>query len=62
MVNEVVQEEEPECELQEAELLGISLHALAEATAPRTMWYMGRVWEEPIVILIDTGNTHSFVD
>jgi hypothetical protein len=43
MVNEVVQEEEPECELQEAELLGISLHALAEATAPRTMWYMGRV-------------------
>lgn len=36
-VKEVVQEEEPECELQETELLGISLHALAGATTPRTV-------------------------
>lgn len=33
-VEEVVQEEEVEVESQEAELLGISLHALAGALAP----------------------------
>jgi hypothetical protein len=61
-VEEIVQEEEPECEPQEAELLGISLHALVGAPAPRTMLLMGRIKEQPMVILIDTGSTHNFVD
>jgi hypothetical protein len=34
MVEAVVQKEEPECEIQEAELLGISLHVLVGAPAP----------------------------
>jgi len=37
-VEEVVQKEEPEAVPQEAELPGISLHALVRALAPRTMW------------------------
>jgi hypothetical protein len=61
-VEEVLQKEEPECETQEVELLGISLYALAGAPAPRTMRLMGRIKGQPLVILIDTGSTHSFVD
>jgi hypothetical protein len=56
-VEAVVQKEEPDCEIQEAELLGISLLALAGAPAPRTMRLIGRVGSQTMVILIDTGNT-----
>jgi hypothetical protein len=42
-VEEVVPEEEPEGEPQGAELLGISMHALAGAPAPRTRRLMGRI-------------------
>jgi hypothetical protein len=52
-VEEVLQEEEPECEPHEAELLGISLYALAGAPAPRTMRLMGRIKGQPLVIIID---------
>jgi len=38
-----VQEKEPEYEIQEAKLLGISLHALAGAPASRTMRLIRRV-------------------
>jgi hypothetical protein len=61
-VEEVVQEEETEAENQEDELLSISLHALAGAVAPRTMRVRGKIGEQQVVILIDTGSTHSFVD
>jgi len=40
-VEEVEPEEESEGEPQGAELLGISMHALAGALAPRTMRLMG---------------------
>jgi len=50
----VAQEEEVEVESQEAELLGISLHALAGALAPRTMRLMGKIGGHQVVILIDT--------
>jgi hypothetical protein len=62
MVEEIVHKEELECEPQEAGLLGISLHALAGAPTPRTMCLMGRIKEQPMVILIDTGTTHNFMD
>jgi hypothetical protein len=61
-VEEVEPEEESEGEPQGAELLGISMHALAGAPAPRTMRLMGRILGQQVVILIDTGSTHSFVD
>jgi hypothetical protein len=63
-VEEVLPKEETEAEVEphEAELLGISLHALARATTPRTMRVMGKIREQLVVVLIDTGSTHSFVD
>ncbi len=61
-VEEVEPEEESEGEPQGAELLGISMHALAGALAPRTMRLMGRILGQQVVILIETGSTHSFVD
>jgi hypothetical protein len=42
-VEEVVPEEEPEGEPRGAELLGISMHALTGAPAPRTVRLMGRI-------------------
>jgi hypothetical protein len=61
-VEEVVQEEETEIEPHEAELLGISLHALAGALTPQTMRVMGKIGEQQVVILIETGSTYNFVD
>lgn len=63
-VEEVLPEEEAEVEVEllEAELLGISLHALAGGATPRTMRVMGKIGEQLVVVLIDTRSTHSFVD
>jgi hypothetical protein len=44
------------------ELLGITLYALAGTPTPRTMRVIGKVGFLEVVILIDTGSTHSFVD
>jgi hypothetical protein len=44
------------------ELLGITLYALARTPTPRTMRVIGKVGSLEVVILIDTGSTHSFVD
>jgi hypothetical protein len=57
-----VQEEEAETETKEAELLGISLYALAGAVAPQTMRLEGKIGVQQVVILIDTDSTHGFVD
>ncbi|XP_035548740.1 uncharacterized protein LOC118349222 [Juglans regia] len=40
----------------------ISLHALIGSSNPRTMRVMGRVNGQGIVILIDSGSTHNFLD
>ena len=48
-------------ELQ-AELLGISLHAIAGAPSPKTMRIIGKIGNSTVIVLIDTGSTHSFVD
>lgn len=43
-------------------LLGISLHAIARAPSSKTMRLMGKVGQQIVIVLIDTGNTHSFID
>lgn len=44
------------------ELLGISLHAIAESLAPKTMRLLGEINNQNVLILIDTSSTHSFID
>jgi hypothetical protein len=44
------------------ELLGITLYALAGTPTPRTMRVIGKVGSLEVVILINTGSTHSCVD
>jgi predicted aspartyl protease len=43
-------------------LLEISLHAIVGAPAPKTMRLIGSINHLEVVILIDTGSTHSFLD
>lgn len=40
----------------------ISLHALIGSVNPRTMRVQGRVRNQEVVILIDSGSTHNFID
>jgi hypothetical protein len=54
--------EEPESSQGEGELLRISLHAIASSPAPKTMRMMGRLNNQFVVVLIDTGSTNNFVD
>jgi hypothetical protein len=56
------QGEQNQGEEEEGELLGISLYALAGTPMPRTMRLVGRIRSLEVIILIDTGSTHSFVD
>jgi hypothetical protein len=48
--------------VQQADLLGISLHAIAGAPSPKTMRLVGKIGTCSVIVLIDTGSTHSFVD
>lgn len=43
-------------------LLGISLYAIARAPSSKTMRLMGKVGQQIFIVLIDTGDTHSFID
>lgn len=59
---EAIPEDEVECEVTEGELLSISSHAIAGAPAPKTIQLFGKIAGKSVIILIDTGSTHSFVD
>jgi len=39
----------------------ISLHALARISSPQTLKIKGFIKHHPIVVLIDSGNTHNFI-
>ncbi|CAI9781959.1 unnamed protein product [Fraxinus pennsylvanica] len=47
---------------EEAELLGISLHDVVGSLAPKTMRLTGVINKIGVIVLIDTGRTHSFID
>jgi len=48
--------------IQQADLLGISLHAIAGAPSPKTMRLVGKIRTYSIIVLINTSSTHSFID
>lgn len=43
-------------------LLGISLHAIAGSSAPKTRRLFAEINHQKVMILIDIGSTHSFID
>lgn len=46
----------------EVEIASISLHTILGASRPRTMRLVDQLGKKRVVILIDTGSTHNFVD
>ena len=46
----------------EGELLEISFHAIVGAPSPKTMRLMRSINNQAVVVLIDMGSTHSFLD
>ncbi|KAG2678939.1 hypothetical protein I3760_11G027300 [Carya illinoinensis] len=55
-------EEAKEEEEEKGKLLGISLHAIASANAPKTMRIAGVINKISVISLINIGSTHSFID
>ena len=48
--------------IPQGEVPEISLNAIAGYLSPRTMRIHGKVQDCPVVILVDTGSTHNFLD
>lgn len=40
----------------------VSFHAIASMTHPQTMWVLGRLKNKEVMVLIDGGSTHNFID
>lgn len=60
-------EEEPpyieiEAVMQQAQHLGISLHAIVGSSSPKTTRLVEKIKSQPVIILIDTSSTHIFMD
>lgn len=53
----VLEAQKEEADGETAALLGIFLHALAGASALRTIRLMGRISSQEVVVLIDTRST-----
>lgn len=51
-----------EVDREEGKLMGISLYTIGGAPSPKTIRLAGTINHQIIVILIDSGSTHSFVD
>jgi hypothetical protein len=51
----------PAAENQEA-ILEISFHAIAGTAHPQTLRVMGRLRSKEVMVLIDSGSTHNFID
>lgn len=43
-------------------ITAISLHVIAGTPNPRTMRLLGRIGKSEVVILVNTGSTHNFLD
>ena len=57
-----VSEDSLSCQDNSVEEAGIALYALSGTPTSRTMRVKGRVKCKSVVILIDSGSTHNFVD
>ncbi|XP_035551104.1 uncharacterized protein LOC118349683 [Juglans regia] len=55
-------EEIVEEEIQHGDIASISLQAIGGTPNPKTMRIVGQINKKRVVILIDTGSTHNFVD
>ena len=49
-------------EKEDKDELEISLHAMAGSPAPQTMQIHGVINQQSLVVLIDSGSTHNFIE
>ena len=59
----IIQPEEPTKKGEKlGELLGISLNAMTGSLSPKTMRIEGFINNQRVLVLVDTGSTHNFMD